>query len=301
MTEYVTGFRNPDWVRTHLTVASTAPAILAVLRGAKMCRSFNVYIVNGENKHYGTPRNPCVPDRVPGGSFSGSAVAVGAKLVAFALRILGFWPSHDAISTAGVIPLVQSFDTVGKFSTLHLKVYGKCFIGQTGRLGASHSLIPTSHLECLARGSVILNRVGQVLLQFPDVDLFKPSRIIIAEDFFQLLDIPNDLVTQPLVKSVETLSGSLRTVKGKVPSLKQFIFKGNTDQESNTPSLAALSSAMRLIIGINGENKHYGTPRNPCVPDRVPGGSVDLLLQLNQKVLAIIGTDTGGSVRVPAS
>ena len=44
----------------------------------------------GENKHYGTPRNPCVPDRVPGGSSSGSAVAVGAKLVDFALGELIF-------------------------------------------------------------------------------------------------------------------------------------------------------------------------------------------------------------------
>jgi Asp-tRNA(Asn)/Glu-tRNA(Gln) amidotransferase A subunit family amidase len=44
----------------------------------------------GENKHYGTPRNPCVPDRVPGGSSSGSAVAVGAKLVDFALGELFF-------------------------------------------------------------------------------------------------------------------------------------------------------------------------------------------------------------------
>ena len=41
--------------------------------------------INGENAHYGTPTNPCAPDRVPGGSSSGSAVAVGAKLVDFAL------------------------------------------------------------------------------------------------------------------------------------------------------------------------------------------------------------------------
>jgi Asp-tRNA(Asn)/Glu-tRNA(Gln) amidotransferase A subunit family amidase len=45
----------------------------------------------GENKHYGTPRNPCVPDRVPGGSSSGSAVAVGAKLVDFALGEFFSW------------------------------------------------------------------------------------------------------------------------------------------------------------------------------------------------------------------
>ena len=31
--------------------------------------------------------------------------------------ILGFRPSHDAISTAGVIPMAQSFDSVGKEPT----------------------------------------------------------------------------------------------------------------------------------------------------------------------------------------
>ena len=46
--------------------------------------------INGENIHYGTPRNPCAADRVPGGSSSGSAVAVGAKLVNFSLGELFF-------------------------------------------------------------------------------------------------------------------------------------------------------------------------------------------------------------------
>ena len=38
-------------------------------------------------------------------------------------------------------------------------------------------------------------------------------------------------------------------VNDRVSSLKQFNSKGNTDQESNIPSLAALSSSMQLIIG----------------------------------------------------
>ena len=38
-------------------------------------------------------------------------------------------------------------------------------------------------------------------------------------------------------------------VNNRVSSLKQFNSKGNTDQESNIPSLAALSSAMQLITG----------------------------------------------------
>lgn len=44
-----------------------------------------MYSINGENVHYGTPTNPCAPDRVPGGSSSGSAVGVGASLVDFSL------------------------------------------------------------------------------------------------------------------------------------------------------------------------------------------------------------------------
>lgn len=74
--------------------------------------------------------------------------------------------------------------------------------------GGSDSLTPTSHTGWFARDPVILNRVGRVLLQLPDVDLVRPSRIIIAEDCFQLSDIPKDRVTQPLVKSVEKLFGS---------------------------------------------------------------------------------------------
>lgn len=39
----------------------------------------------GDNKHYGTPVNPAAPNRVPGGSSSGSGVAVAADLVDFSL------------------------------------------------------------------------------------------------------------------------------------------------------------------------------------------------------------------------
>ncbi|KAF2307204.1 hypothetical protein GH714_025429 [Hevea brasiliensis] len=220
---FVTGFGNPDWARTHSAAKSTPPAVLAILRGGATCVGKTVmdemaYSLNGENKHYGTPTNPCAPDRVPGGSSSGSAVAVGAKLVDFSLAsycsILGFRPSHDAVSTAGVIPMAQSFDTEGWF----------------------------------ARDPVILNRVGRILLQLPDVDLVRARQIFIAEDCFKLSSIPNNRVSQVLVKSVEKLFGGDVVkhlilgdyVENKVPSLSHFISKEIKKQDYGIASLAAL-------------------------------------------------------------
>ncbi|OMO87200.1 Amidase [Corchorus olitorius] len=84
-------------------VVSNAPAVLDVLRAGATCVGKTImdemaYSINGVNVHYGTPTNPCAPDRVPGGSSSGSAIAVGASLVDFSL----------------VTPMAQSFDTVGR-------------------------------------------------------------------------------------------------------------------------------------------------------------------------------------------
>ncbi|XP_014513285.1 amidase 1 [Vigna radiata var. radiata] len=261
---YVTGFGNPDWARTHPVATSTAPTVLALLGAGATCVGKTVmdemaYSINGENIHYGTPRNPCAADRVPGGSSSGSAVAVGAKLVDFSLGtdtggsvrvpasycgIFGFRPSHGAIPISGVIPMAQSFDTVGWF----------------------------------ARDPMILSKVGGVLLQLPDVAPVRPSCFIIAKDCFQLSFIPYDVVTQTVVKAVEKLYGGdvLKQeilgdyVKTNVPSLKHFMSKENTDQIFNIPSLSALSSAMRLLQRYEFKNNH-GEWITAVKPDLGPG------------------------------
>lgn len=58
-----------------------------------------------------------------------------------------------------------------------------------------------------------------------------------------------------------------------------------------------------LTYSLSGQNVHYGTPINPAAPDRIPGGSS------NGSVSAVagglvdfaLGTDCGGSIRLPAS
>ncbi|MCC3763684.1 amidase [Glycomyces sp. TRM65418] len=58
-----------------------------------------------------------------------------------------------------------------------------------------------------------------------------------------------------------------------------------------------------LAWSLNGTNAHYGTPDNPAAPGRVPGGSSSGSASAVAAGLADIGlgTDTGGSIRVPAS
>src|SRR5246500_252024 len=58
-----------------------------------------------------------------------------------------------------------------------------------------------------------------------------------------------------------------------------------------------------VSLGIVGENAFYGTPLNSRAPDRVPGGSSSGSASAVAQGLCdtALGTDTGGSVRVPAS
>jgi len=58
-----------------------------------------------------------------------------------------------------------------------------------------------------------------------------------------------------------------------------------------------------LTYSVNGENVHYGTPINPRAPGRIPGGSSSgsAAAVAGGLVDFALGTDCGGSVRIPAS
>ncbi|KAB2630150.1 amidase 1-like [Pyrus ussuriensis x Pyrus communis] len=124
----VTGFGNPDWARTHPAAESTAPVVSAILSGGATSIGITVtaemaYSLDGENKHYGTPKNPCAPDRVPGGSSSGSAVAVAAGLADFSL---GWFARNPAILNRVGRVLLQLPDT-GPVVPTQLVIAEDCF------------------------------------------------------------------------------------------------------------------------------------------------------------------------------
>ncbi|MFN3170090.1 MAG: amidase [Hyphomicrobiales bacterium] len=85
------------------------------------------------------------------------------------------------------------------------------------------------------------------------------------------------------------------------------------DADVHAPAVAALLDAGARFVGktltdelawsLNGENAHYGTPVNPAAPGRIPGGSSagSAAAVAGDLVEIALGSDTGGSVRLPAS
>ncbi|MFQ6028682.1 MAG: amidase [Dehalococcoidia bacterium] len=189
---HVTGGGNPDWKATHPPADRTAWVIRVLVQaGATMVgKTLTDELTRGifgENAHYGTPVNPRAPGRVPGGSSSGSASAVAGGLVDFALGsdtggsvrvpssfcgLYGLRPTHNRIPLDGILLQAPSFDTIGWF----------------------------------ARDIDTFARVGAVLLQ-SDMAADRPSRLVVAEDAFELLSQPVADALQPLVDLIANLIG----------------------------------------------------------------------------------------------
>lgn len=131
----ITGCGNPFWKNGHSPALRHALCVDQLLYAGAHCLGKNIcddfaFSLYGKNFFYGTPLNPKAPDRVPGGSSSGSASAVAAGSVDFALGtdtagsvrvpasncgIYGMRPSHGRCSLSGVMTC-SSFDTVGIFA-----------------------------------------------------------------------------------------------------------------------------------------------------------------------------------------
>ena len=204
---YVTGCGNPDWKATHPAAISHAVCVEQMLVAGARCVGKTItdelaYSLIGENYFYGTPLNPKAPDRVPGGSSSGSASAVACGLVDFALgtdtggsvrvpasncEIWGIRTTHGRVSVAGVNPLSPTFDTVG----------------------------------ILAKDADVLSRATAVLLSTEIPASQMPDTIHFIRETFELCDPEVSLALQPAVEMVRATFGdrfrdtSIREIDGE--------------------------------------------------------------------------------------
>lgn len=123
----------PDYVYTpdaDAFVVARLRAAGALVIGKTNLDQFATGLV-GVRSPYGVPRNSIDPEIVPGGSSSGSAVAVGHGFVGFSLGtdtagsgrvpaalndIVGLKPSLGALSATGVVPACRTLDTISIFA-----------------------------------------------------------------------------------------------------------------------------------------------------------------------------------------
>jgi amidase len=191
---FVTGAGSPDWKETHAPPRFTAQSIRQLLAaGASLVGKTQMdqlaYGTLGVNEHYGTPRNPATPGRIPGGSSSGPACAVAGHEVDFALGtdsacsvrlpaalcgIYGIRPTHGRISLHGVVPLSPSLDTIGWFT----------------------------------RTPDLLVSVGGVLLDPKDATAGTISRVYVADDALALAQPRVVAALQPAISKVAALINS---------------------------------------------------------------------------------------------
>ena len=133
---YPTGGGQPFVLAMSGIKAHTAPTVQRLLdAGARLAGKTVTdelaFSMNGQNAHFGSPINGAAPDRISGGSSSGSASAVSHGLCDLALGtdtggsvrapashcgLVGLRPTHGRISLQGVLDLAPSLDTCGWFT-----------------------------------------------------------------------------------------------------------------------------------------------------------------------------------------
>jgi amidase len=198
VTGYPTSAGSPHLLALSSVKTKTAPTVQKLLdAGArfvgKTITDELAFSMNGKNAHFGTPVNGRAPDRIPGGSSSGSAAAVSHGLCDFAIGtdtggsvrapanhcgLYGLRPSHGRVSLKSAYPLANSFDTCGWF----------------------------------ARDISTYARVADVLLGNDRRPLPGNPRLLIAEDCFALLDEPVRAALKPAIGRLEKLLGKARPV-----------------------------------------------------------------------------------------
>ncbi len=199
-----TGGGNPDWPRYAPTPAKHAAVVQALLDagasvvGKTVTDEVSLGIL-GENAHDGTPLNPAAPDRVPGGSSSGSASAVAAGECDFAL----------GTDSGGSVRVPASFCGLYGIRPTH---------GRVGFTGITVQSPSADTCGWLAREAAVFARVGEVLCGAPLPEAL-PTTLLVAIDAFGFADEAVAQALMPLVERLATLLGQRRDAVLAPPGL----------------------------------------------------------------------------------
>lgn len=196
---YPTGAGSPTVLAMSGIKTRTAPIVKAFLdAGARFVGKTHTdelaFSLNGKNAHFGAPINPAAPERITGGSSSGSMAAVAGRLADIGLGsdtggsvrapasyggLFGIRPSHGRLSLKRAWPLAESFDTPGWF----------------------------------ARDGETFARVADAVLGRDRVLLPEAPRLLLADDMFAQAVPEAERILRNVVQRVVPLLGQPETVR----------------------------------------------------------------------------------------
>ncbi len=193
--------------RVDAPVVAALRAAGAVAVGSTTLHEF-AFGVTGLNPHAGTAPNPAAPDRVPGGSSSGSASAVAdgsanlalgtdtggsVRIPAAFCGVVGFKPGHHTYSSVGVFPLSPTLDHVGLFANTVADVTnahrvlasGSARSGELPRVADLRLAVARGQMQSAApavrdrleSGLDLLAAAGATLI---DIELPDPEKVFVA-------------------------------------------------------------------------------------------------------------------------
>lgn len=160
---YPTGCGNPKKLAESGVKENSAPAVerltqAGVVIVGKTQTDELAFSLNGQNRHFPYPVNPACPERITGGSSSGSAAAVAGGLADLALGsdtggsvrapasfcgLFGIRPTHGRVPLDRVMPLAPSFDVPGIFAR-NATTFERAllpFLGPDGHGGAPRRVV----------------------------------------------------------------------------------------------------------------------------------------------------------------
>jgi amidase len=192
-----TGAGNPDWPAfagtptRHAAVVARLLSAGASIVGKTITDEISLGIL-GENPHDGTPANPAAPERVPGGSSSGSAAAVAGGACDFAL----------GTDTGGSVRVPASFSGL----------YGiRPTLGRVDFAGICVQSPSSDTCGWFARDAGLFARVGEVLLG-EAVPAALPARLLVAGDAFGFADAAVQAALAPMVDRLAGVIGAREEV-----------------------------------------------------------------------------------------
>ncbi len=212
-----TGCGNPQILAESPVATRSAPTVEKLLAAGaafigKTQTDELAFSLMGQNSHYPYPINPSAPDRVTGGSSSGSAAAVAGGLADIALGsdtggsirapasfcgLVGLRTTHGRIPLEGIMPLAPSLDTIGWFARdidLYEKV-GQILLGEDKQTFAFSQLLYMPLLEHL-------------LLDHPETDSYRAMFAKVRPHFANL-----KAASQPTL-SIDELYLTFRQIQG---------------------------------------------------------------------------------------